>query len=246
MKIRKWVLQNHKPDADWTVLENMIHIDEIMELSTVEHADSAEGFEADCIPVGDIPFIAEWIQKNYKKKMEPIEVPECLRKREFLKRGYCFAEKKDLPFNSRQKYFIKNISGLKVFNSALYDGKMPGWDAIPDGKYLVSEWLNILSEFRIFVFHDKVVAIQLYQGTPLVFPDADKIKKMVTEYQNDPERPGAYTMDIAVSKDKDGLVHTVLIEILPFVNCGLYGFCSPEIPDMLEEGIRYYTGQRNK
>ena len=243
MKRRKWVLQNHKPDADWTVLENMIHIDEIMELSTVENADSAEGFDADCIPVGDIPFIAGWLWANYKKKMEPIEVPECLRKREFLKRGYCFVEKKDLPFGSRQKYFIKNVSGLKVFNSALYDGNVPGWDVLPAGKYLISEWLNILSEFRVLVFHDKVISVKPYQGMPLVFPDADKIKKMVNTYKDDPGRPGAYTMDIAVSKDKDGLIHTVLIEIHPFVSCGLYGFCSPEITDMLEEGIRYYTGR---
>lgn len=69
---------------------------------------------------------------------------------------------------------------------------------------------------------------------------------MIGEYSNDPKRPGAYTMDIAVSKDRDNLVHTVLLEIHPFVSCGLYGFCSPEIPDMLDEGIRYYTGQGSK
>jgi len=161
MKRRKWVLQNHKPDADWTVLENMIHIDEIMELSTVEYADSTEEFEADCIPVGDIPFIAEWLWKNHKKKMEPIEIPECLRKNEFLKRGYRFVEKKDLPFGSRQKYFVKYVSELKVFNSALYDGNIPGWDVLPAGKYLVSEWINILSEFMLLV----IIVVYLFQST---------------------------------------------------------------------------------
>ncbi len=246
MKRRKWILQNHKTDADWAVLETMIHRDEIIQMSTVEYADSAGAFGMDCIPVGDIPFITGWLQKNYGRDMEPIEVPECLRKEEFLKRRYYFVEKKDLPFHSRQKYFVKNIRGLKVFNSAMYDGSVPGWDVLPDGRYLVSEWLDILSEFRIFVFHDQILAIQPYSGMPLMFPNAGKIRKMVKEYEKDLERPGAYTMDIAVSRDKDGTVHTVLIEIHPFASCGLYGFSSPEIPDMLEEGIRYYARKREK
>lgn len=244
MKRRKWLLQNHKSScADWAVLENLIHKDEIAQLSTVERADSAEEFGADYIPIGDIPFVEGWLRKNYGKSMEPIEVPECLRKEEFLKRMYYFVEKKDLPFQSRQKYFVKNVSGLKVFNSALYEGTMPGWNALPDGQYLVSEWLNILSEFRIFVFHDEILSIQPYLGMPLMFPDAEKIKSMVKEYEKDPGRPKAYTMDVAVSKHKDGVIHTVILEVHPFVSCGLYGFCSTEIPDMLEEGIHYYTGR---
>lgn len=244
MKKRKWILQEHKPDADWAVLENVVHQDEIMRLSTVEYARSAEAFGADYIPVGDAPFIAGWLKKNYEKDMEPIEVPECLRKREFLKRRYYFAEKRDLPFYSRQKYFIKNISVMKGFSSARYNGAVPGWDELPDGRYLVSEWLDILSEFRIFVYHDQVIAIQPYLGMPLMFPDGGKIHKMVDEYKKDSGRPRAYTMDIGVSRDKDGVVHTVLIKVHPFVSYRLYGFCLPDIPDMLEEGIRYYTRQR--
>ena len=243
MKRRKWVLQNHAQDADWTVLEQLIHQDEILQLSTVEHTDSAETFGGDYIPVGDIPFVAGWLWKNCGKKMEPIEVPECLRKPEYLKRKYYFTDKRNLPFQSRQKYFVKNISELKVFNSALYDGAIPGWNTLPEGKYLVSEWINILSEFRIFVLRDRVISIQPYLGMPLMFPNANKIRKMIREYSDDPKRPGAYTMDIAVSKDRDDVVQTVLLEVHPFVSCGLYGCCNSRLPDMLEEGIRYYTGQ---
>lgn len=248
MKRRNWLLQNHKRsgNADWVVLENLIHRDEITQLSTVTYADSPKSFGTDYIPVGDIPFIEGWLRRNYGKDMKPIEVPECLRKEEFLKRIYDFAEKKDLPFQSRQKYFVKNVSGLKVFNSALYEGTMPGWNTLPDGRYLVSEWLDILSEFRVFVFHDEILSIQPYLGMPLMFTNAEKIRKMVEEYKNDPERPMAYTMDIAVSKHKGGIIHTVILEVHPFASCGLYGFCSPEIPDMLEEGIHYYTGKREK
>lgn len=135
MKRRKWVLQNHVQDADWAVLEQMVHRDSILQMSTVEHADSVEGFGGDHIPVGDLPFVAGWLWQNYKKKMEPIEVPECLRKPKYLKRKYYFTDKKNLPFQSMQKFFIKNVSDLKVFNSALYDGGVPRWNTLPEGEY---------------------------------------------------------------------------------------------------------------
>ena len=46
---------------------------------------------------------------------------------------------------------------------------------------MVSEWINILSEFRIFVLHDRVISIQPYLGMPLMFPNANKIRKMITK-----------------------------------------------------------------
>ena len=245
MKRRQWLLQQHKSNADWAVLESVLHRDEVMELSTIERADDSGIYGKEYLPVGDIPFIDGWLRKNYGRKMLPIEVPECLRIAKFLQREYYFADKKQLPFQSSLKHFVKNVSGLKVFNSALYGGDMPGWNALPEGRYLVSGWLDIMSEFRVFVYHDRILAIQHYLGMPLVFPDPNRIREMVDRYKEDPGRPGAYAMDVAVSLDNDCALHTVIMEVHPFASCGLYGFCASEIPNMLEEGIRYYTGESN-
>lgn len=73
MKKRKRILQEHKPDADWAVLENVVHQDEIMRLSTVEYARSAEAFGADYIPVGDAPFIAGWLKKIMRRIWSPLK-----------------------------------------------------------------------------------------------------------------------------------------------------------------------------
>lgn len=76
---------------------------------------------------------------------------------------------------------------------------------------------------------------------PLLFPDADKVRKIVRSYKEDTYRPEAYTMDIAVIRQKDQSADTVILEVYPFVSCGLYGFNHPQIPDMLEAGVRYYS-----
>lgn len=241
MKIRKWILQADNPDADMTVINKLLQREKLYRFSEVDYAESAENYGSDYIPVGDIPFVEGWLKKNYNKKMVPIEVPECLRKEEFLRRGYQFVQKKDIPFLCKQKKFIKNVDRLKCFNSALYEGVIPSEKVIPDGKYLVSDWINIMSEFRVFVYQDEILAVQPYLGQPLVFPNPDVIKRMVDVYKKDMLRPGSYTMDIAVCKDQSSVLHTAILEIHPFVSCGLYGFQSPELPDMLEAGIRYYA-----
>lgn len=241
MKQRKWVLQNCSPDADRITIDKLLHQEKLCEFSEVVYADTPDGYGPEFIPVGDIPFVHSWLQSNYKKDMAPIEVPDCLRKQEYLFRGYNFMEKKDIPFGCKQKKFIKNVSRLKEFNNALYEGMIPSWSILPEGVYLVSDWINILSEFRVFVYKDKIQAVQPYLGMPLAFPEPFKIWRMVKDFTADPKRPGAYAMDIAVCKDNSSVVHTVILEVHPLVSCGLYGFCSMELPDMLAEGIRYYT-----
>lgn len=145
-----------------------------------------------------------------------------------------------LPFHENGRYFVKNVSKLKEFNSSAYEGRIPAPSTLPAGTYLLSEWIDIRSEFRVFVYRDKILAVQNYLGFPLVFPDADKLVKMVEKYRGDDGWPEAYTMDVAVLCQKDQLAETVILEIHPFVSCGLYGFNHPLIPDMLEAGVQYY------
>ncbi|NDO27972.1 DUF4343 domain-containing protein [[Clostridium] clostridioforme] len=156
------------------------------------------------------------------------------------KRWCQFMDRDKLPFHENGRYFVKNVSKLKEFNSSAYEGRIPAPSTLPAGTYLLSEWIDIRSEFRVFVYRDKILAVQNYLGFPLVFPDADKLVKMVEKYRGDDGWPEAYTMDVAVLCQKDQSAETVILEIHPFVSCGLYGFNHPLIPDMLEAGVQYY------
>lgn len=197
----------------------------------------------DIIPVGDLLFVGDWLQKYYGiENMNPIEVPGILRTEEFLKRKYSIVSKEELP--SSGIYFVKYASKLKVFSytgaiTHLFDSSLEyaGKIKLDEGLYQVSEQVDILSEYRVFVFRDEVINMVNYDGNPLTMPDTALLRKMVNMYMYDNERPGAYTMDIAVMKDRG----TALLEVHPFVSVGLYGYLfGSKLPYCYSEGINYY------
>ena len=108
----------------------------------------------------------------------------------------------------------------------------------PDTNYVVSQKIKIYSEYRVFVWKNNIQAIQNYNGMPDVFPDIQTVKNMITTYSKYPH-PQAYTLDVAVTND----FQTAIMEIHPFVSCGLYGFYNEKIPDMLESGVNWYLSQ---
>lgn len=240
MKKRNWMLQKMaSKDQDYITIENLLRRDALIECGSLRYEEDPAPYR-DSIPVGDIPFVEVWLKENHRKAMVPIEVPEVLRTREYLGRTYEIMDRDKLPSYERGRYFVKNTSKLKEFNSSAYDGRIPAPSTLPAGMYLLSEWVDIRSEFRVFVYQDQVLAVQNYLGAPLVFPNPAKILKMVEQYKEDKGRPEAYTMDIAVTCQKDQSAGTVILEVHPFVSCGLYGFNHPWIPDMLEAGVQYY------
>ena len=193
------------------------------------------------VPVGGIDYVRSFLEKEHARDagMTPLEIPEYLR--EFAGRDYRIMKGANIIGTSladASKWFIKDVSELKTWNSLLYDRDVS--EMIDPGRlYSVSEKINILSEYRTFVYMDEVQAVQHYAGNPLVFPGADTIKQMVDTTKVN-SRPGAYTLDLAVIQSKDGRTATVPLEMHPFVSCGLYGFMPDRIGAMLEAGYRWY------
>ena len=77
---------------------------------------------------------------------------------------------------------------------------------------------DILSEWRVFVYHNKIQQVCYYDGDPLVFPDGNRIQMMVDEYSRN-NAPVAYTLDVYNTKNG-----TFVMECHRFFSCGLYGF----------------------
>lgn len=248
MAVRNWIInEKEMNDPDTVLFYNLAKMDTIINWGSVRQVKNANLYGSDVIPIGDIDFVGSWLQKNYNKKMHPIEVPEILRSKEFLRRSYRFVKRDNLPYRESGRFFVKNASRLKEFHSALYEGRIPNPDTMEDGVYVISGWLDIIAEYRVFVFHDKIMAVQPYQGAPMAFPDPQRIEGMVSAYQGDKTRPEAYTMDVAVipADNNSSKTETVILEIHPFVSCGLYGFNDPDLLDMWEAGIRYYISCKN-
>lgn len=194
------------------------------------------------IPVGDLEFISEFMKLALNKnniKLTPIELPDVLRV--YAGRKYEFMLGKELK-NSNidlRNMFVKDADTLKKWNSLLYRGHDIAHLLEDDTNYVVSEYVNILSEYRVFVNRDEILAVQYYLGDVLEYPDGNTIKYYVNEYKKDSNRPLSYTLDIAVA-DINYDIETIPLEVHNFVACGLYGFYGSDILKMLVNGYRYY------
>ena len=214
-------LQQAKRYYDW--------LGEEMELTYLDFNDIEKITEPDkYIPIGSVEFVSAYLRRFYDKNrpLFPLNVPEEL-----------------FPFAGRE---IDNIRGYndiipgkydnkKVFLKSLYTLKRP-LNGIADYishndliGFQVSEIIDILSEWRVFVFKGKIQHISNYSGESLIFPDPKVIEDMVKYYTFAPK---AWTLDIAVTADRE----TVVIECHRFFSCGLYGFSDHAIiPKMFSQ-----------
>lgn len=222
----KFIIQKNKSNnqelgLDETIVMELINREKYSHtyklVSLEELSDSCDK-EAICI--GDLVFVGKYLELVHGiKKINPIEIPICLRSPEFLGREYSIVEKKDIPKSGR--YFIKDVTELKKFT---YCGEAELlWEMeglIKDDRlYQVSECIDIVAEYRVIVHWDEIIRCDYYDGiSPLIFPDIKVINKAVAIYSMEPSRPKSYTMDIAVTSDRK----TCLLEIHDFISCGLY------------------------
>lgn len=166
-----------------------------------------------CIPVGTVEFVLSYLEKVYKiKNIKPLNIPTALVKDIYLKREVWIKNHdKAVLNNSNNSVFIKNNEIIKGCTDII-----DKYGSIPEGQWLVSELINIDSEWRIFVYNHEIVGCHFYIGTTTMFPDIQLIESMIKDFNyNYP-----YTLDVGISKEKG----TFLIECHDFFSCGLYGF----------------------
>ena len=184
---------------------------------TVEegHPDVFRGF----VPVGSVEFVSDYLRANFplaEAALRPLNVPVCL-----------------FPFAGRKIVNVETTSDLDLFsgsgrlwkksNSLIKDpsnGLLEYRTDSPEN-FLgcqVSEEIDILSEWRVIVFHDEILYLAPYSGDCMVFPSAEAVRRMVGCYKGG--SPAAYTLDVAVTATGT----TVVMECHRFFSCGLYGF----------------------
>lgn len=194
----------------------------------------------DYYPFGNIDFISYWLKFYYDRIMQPIEVPKILRTEEFLRRDYKIVYKNDVPKHGR--YCIKNVSSLK---SGCFIGSAESWQLSKDEYkddtlFSVSNEINILSEWRVYVIDGKIYNISNYDGDSMLFPDVTLINKMISLFVNNEDAPKDFSIDVGVTK-KD----TVVIELHPFAALGLYhNLWDADLIYAYKHGIEWYINNK--
>lgn len=264
-----YVIQNDKGanclDIDIMVLKDELrkqkYIHEIWNLSSDELNDDIQYPEnidmKKGIPIGDIDFVSKYLKRFHCiKNMNPIEVPNELRTHEFLGRNYKIVDATNIPKEGR--YFVKDVSKLKTFSymgdlghlfyDEIFDEPKDKFDLKlhldKNHLFQVSNIVNILSEYRVFVLNDKIKGIQYYDGDPTVMPSPDeinKIQKMILLYMRNNKRPDAYALDIAVIKTNNSIGRELIVlELCPFACLGTYGLVGSFLPEMYRYGFEWY------
>jgi len=235
---------------------NFVSIDDIVN-------NGLSGYDMkNVVPVGSIEFVTKYLKTFHGvNNMNPIEVPTEMRLDKFLNRDYRIVSADEIPKAGR--YFIKDVSKLKQFSYCgemeyfFYDGIFETSDRRFDTKihldkehlYQVSTILDILSEYRVYVFNDEIQGIQFYDGIPTIMPTPDEIKKikeMINRYILCESRPKAYSLDIAIIRTKNDIERDVaVLEVHPFACLGLYGITGSFLPMAYRMGIDWYLKHNN-
>lgn len=167
------------------------------------------------IPVGSVEFVSAYLQIFYPQAtaaLTPMNVPAPLFPFTGRKIANVSSPEGMDVFRNCGRVFIKSLSTIKYHGNGIVDA---GEDCTG---YQVSELIDIVSEWRVFVFRGRIQHAANYAGDCLLFPDSERIREMVLALGDD--APAAWTLDVGVTAGGE----TVVIECHRFFSCGLYGF----------------------
>lgn len=171
----------------------------------------------DTIPIGSVEFVLTYLNNYYNiNNIKPLNIPQELRKPEYLKRWARIVKIDNSTINAgNTPVFVKDNAKIKGWTNIVETNR-----GYPPGEYLISEYVEIDSEWRAFVFNNKLVGLQNYSGDFTIFPDVELIQKMIHDFNYN----SAYTLDVGIN-DKG----TFVLELHDFFSCGLYGFADYKI-----------------
>lgn len=206
-------------------------------LEDITHFYMSDEDLEDYVPVGTVQFVLAYIDRFILKRggflIRPLNVPVALQS--YAGRHLCdhviddesregIYEHWKGKIGEDGSMFVKSNERIKSkVNDFYYAGDLLDKDELPDGEYQISSRIDIISEYRCFVYNDRLVGIQYYSGDFTVFPDVRTIEYMLSEYRYDygnGNAPQAFTLDVAVTSEGK----TVVMEVHEFFSCGLYGF----------------------
>lgn len=204
----------------------MYNFGEYIDYELSDEPVEVEDFMNTC-PVGSINFVHGYFEKHNLKIPAPLNIPKPLWKHSNLNPRLLVGEAElDKPM------WVKSTEQFKHE----HNGEQK---SIPAGEWQVTDMVDILSEWRGFVFNDRLIDCKCYSGDWDRVPDRKYINKAIDLWRG---APFAYTIDVGVLKNK-----TCIIECHNFYSCGLYGFNFPsKYPLMLYSTYKFITNNTRR
>lgn len=235
VRFRNWFTNNNKKDEIKIKFLDYIEVQEPSDIYPIQF----KPMHKDYVPIGSVEFVSEFLGHFHNLTPKPINVPEelfdpCFTQRHIFNGNHLSLENKAGTFFVKSNDKIKGFAELIDCNENGMYGTIYSKE-IPIGNYQFSEFVRgIESEWRAFVYENKLVGLQNYTGDFTRFPKISAIKSMIYAFKE--SAPIAYTLDVAVCDHA-----TLLIEVHDFFSCGLYGFADHKVlPHMFYRWFEEY------
>ncbi len=181
---------------------------------SIKITKTEDDLKKDYTPIGSNEFVHAYMEKYLGCSPNPLNIPNELLDHYFSHRIVFNGTNADILGHK----FIKSNDRIKGYTSIINTDENPFvLQSIPLGNYQISEVIDIQSEWRCFVYQNKLVGLQNYSGDFTIFPNRESIFWMIKAYEK--SAPIAYTLDVGVNENG-----TFVIECHNFYSCGLYGF----------------------
>jgi hypothetical protein len=209
---------------------------QINEVSTFDHLDVKENH----VFLGSIQFVHQALQLLKHEIPEPFDYPGSLEK--FYGRKIYPSTISQISNNSNQwNVFIKPRGFLKQFTGRVIKGTA---DLIGTSNYefdtpiWVSEPVNFISEWRVFVRYNEVLGVRHYKGDWRCNYDFKVIESAVKTFK---DSPNAYALDFGLTNDGRLLV----VEANEGYSIGSYGLFYVDYAKLIATRWCQLTGQRD-
>lgn len=199
----------------------------------------------DCIPIGSIQFVQKFFKEYHNYELKPINIPYDLFTPYFLNRRCSLWSKDELLSIFSGDKFIKSQTRFKdICDFYTYEEFLKDKNLFNDDFYIVSDKIDIKSEFRVFVHRNKIQDVKQYAGDWIYPLQRDHITWILKAIEAFKYAPIAYTLDLCLINDKthNELIPAIL-EVHDFFSVGLYGFENEKIPYMFSQW--YYEKVKN-
>jgi len=184
------------------------------------------------IPIGSLDFVQKYLRENDLNPLQAVNIPIELESFRYLSRRAWYCNSKEdlvgLIGEEHEPLFVKPGSIPKLFEATTtrYLDDVPA-----DASLFVSEILpDIQAEWRVFVLRGSIKYLAPYNLKAWLCPDRSLVEEMARKVS----LPSC-TIDVAVL----GSGETVLIEVHPFISCGLYGFEGTDLLRMAATAWNY-------
>lgn len=210
------------------------------DIREITSANELEIIEPDNLFLGSIRFMQEALVRLNKPIPEPLDYPESLRT--FLGRTITESTINEIANDpSAWNVFVKPKGFTKKFTGRLIRGTK---DLVGCGDFemntpvWVSEPVDFVAEWRVFIRHREVLDVRPYKGDWKAQIDPEIIEAAIRVYA---DQPVAYALDFGRTKDGRFL----LVEANDGYSLGSYGMFYINYAKLLSARWAELTGQRD-